>query len=65
MNKDQINGNVQEAKGKIKEIAGEITNDKSLEFKGKVEQKIGKAQVTYGDAKQNFEKTRKTTGKRS
>lgn len=51
MNKDQVEGNAKEAKGKAKEIAGEATGNESLKYKGKAEQVAGKVQSKYGDAK--------------
>jgi uncharacterized protein YjbJ (UPF0337 family) len=56
MNKDQVKGRAKEAKGKVKEVVGEITDDKSLEYKGKVEQVTGKVQAGYGDVTRKFGK---------
>ena len=56
MNKDQIKGLVKEAQGKAKEVTGKIFNDKTLEEKGKVQVTIGKAQVRYGDLKDDLKK---------
>jgi uncharacterized protein YjbJ (UPF0337 family) len=56
MNKDQVNGRVEEAKGKVKKVTGKITGDKTLERKGKVEEIAGKAQAQYGDVKHDFTK---------
>jgi uncharacterized protein YjbJ (UPF0337 family) len=56
MNKDQVKGRVEEAKGKVKKITGKITGDKALERKGKVEEIAGKAQAQYGDVKRDFTK---------
>jgi uncharacterized protein YjbJ (UPF0337 family) len=56
MNKDQVKGHTKEVKGKAKEVAGELTDDKSLKYKGKAEQAAGKIQSGYGDAKNKFNK---------
>src|SRR5258706_9803479 len=40
MDKDRIKGSAQQAKGKIKEVAGKATGDKKLEGEGKAD-KIG------------------------
>jgi uncharacterized protein YjbJ (UPF0337 family) len=56
MNKDQVKGRAKEARGKIKEIAGEVTDDKSLKYRGKAEQVVGKVQAGYGDATRKFGK---------
>ena len=65
MNKEQFKGNARKAEGKIKEVAGKVTDDKSLELKGKLEQQVGKVQISYGDAKQDFKKVKKVSSKRS
>ena len=54
MNKDQVKGRVEEAKGKVKEVAGSIIGDKTLEGKGKVQKNVGRAQASYGDVKKNL-----------
>jgi uncharacterized protein YjbJ (UPF0337 family) len=53
MNKDQVKGVAEQAKGKVKEAAGDLTGNKSLERKGEAEQIKGKVQKNYGDAKEN------------
>ena len=54
MNKDQIEGRVEEAKGKVKEAAGVILDDKELEIEGNVQKNIGKAQSGFGDLKKTI-----------
>jgi uncharacterized protein YjbJ (UPF0337 family) len=51
MNKDQSTGHIKEAKGKIKEVVGNLVGNKDLENKGKIQNALGKAQATFGDAK--------------
>ena len=51
MNKDRIEGSVEQAKGKIKEIAGKATGDSKLESEGKVQQTAGKIQNAVGGFK--------------
>ena len=51
MNKDQTTGRIKEAKGKVKEIVGDLVGNKTLELKGKIQNAQGKAQSTFGDAK--------------
>ncbi len=53
MNKDQIKGRVSEAKGKIKEVAGDLVGNEKLEAKGKAQKILGKAKAKYGDVKQD------------
>ncbi|MGJ7489270.1 CsbD family protein [Variovorax sp. ZT4R33] len=52
MNKDQVEGRIDQAKGKVKEVAGRATGNESLEAKGMAEKTGGKVQSTYGDTKE-------------
>ena len=54
MNKDQHKGAFQKAKGKVKEVTGDVTGNRSLEAKGKLEQAGGTIRKDYGDAKEEF-----------
>ena len=45
MNKDQIKGRVNEAKGTIKEAAGDLVGNDRLKVKGMVQKNLGKAQA--------------------
>ena len=56
MNKDQVNGRINEVIGNVKEIAGKITDNKDLEVKGNIQKNIGKAQADFGDLKNNLKK---------
>jgi len=49
--KDQLKGTFHEAKGKVREIAGNITDDSNLEAKGKAENIAGKVQEKIGQVK--------------
>lgn len=42
--------NVDDAKGRVKEAAGDLTGDKDLEREGKVDQGTGKIKEAVGDA---------------
>lgn len=42
MDKDRIQGSAEQAKGKVKEVAGKITGDAKLESEGKAEKTAGK-----------------------
>jgi len=53
MNKDQVEGRVDQAKGKVKEVAGRLTGNEELEAKGNLDQAAGKVQSTYGDTKES------------
>jgi uncharacterized protein YjbJ (UPF0337 family) len=52
MNKHQVEGRVDEAKGKVKEVAGRVVGNESLEAEGMGDQVKGKVQSGYGDAKE-------------
>jgi uncharacterized protein YjbJ (UPF0337 family) len=51
MNKDQVKGRVETVKGAIKEAAGNLVGNKSLEAEGVVQKTVGKVQSTLGDAR--------------
>ena len=51
MDKDRIEGAAEQAKGKVKEVAGKIAGDSKLEGEGKAEQVAGKIQNTLGGIK--------------
>jgi uncharacterized protein YjbJ (UPF0337 family) len=54
INKDQVKGRAKEAEGKIKQVAGKVVGNKTLETKGMVQKNVGKVQGAYGDAKKNL-----------
>ena len=51
MDKDRIEGSAQQAKGKVKEVAGKITGDTKLESEGKADKVAGKVQNAVGGVK--------------
>ena len=51
MDKDRIKGSAEQAKGKVKEVAGKLTGDSKLEGEGKGDQIKGKIQNTVGGIK--------------
>ena len=51
MDKDRIEGAVEQAKGKVKEVAGKITGDSKLEGEGKADQVVGKVKNAIGGIK--------------
>lgn len=53
MNKDQVNGRMEQAKGAVKEAAGKVGGNDKLEAEGKVDKAAGKTQATYGDVKED------------
>ena len=57
MNKDQVKGRAEQAKGTIKEAAGKVVGNKNLEAEGKMDKVGGKAQATHGDLKEKVADT--------
>jgi uncharacterized protein YjbJ (UPF0337 family) len=49
--KDKVKGTFHEAKGKVREMAGKITDNPKLEAKGKAEKIAGKVQEKIGQVK--------------
>lgn len=57
INKDQVQGRVEQATGKVREVVGNATGNKGMEVAGNVQKNVGKAQTAVGDAKENIAKT--------
>jgi uncharacterized protein YjbJ (UPF0337 family) len=53
---DKVQGTFNEAKGKVKEVAGIITNNPRLEAQGNTEKIGGKIQEEIGEVKQVLRK---------
>jgi uncharacterized protein YjbJ (UPF0337 family) len=53
---DRIEGAIHEAKGKVKETAGQAIGNPDLEVEGKIENFGGKVQRKVGQVEQVFEK---------
>ena len=51
MNRDEMKGKVEKAKGYVKEKAGEITDDPTLEAEGKIDRASGAVRESFGKAK--------------
>jgi uncharacterized protein YjbJ (UPF0337 family) len=51
MDKDRIKGSAEQAKGKVKEVAGKVLGDSKLEAEGKDDQIKGKVQNAIGGIK--------------
>jgi uncharacterized protein YjbJ (UPF0337 family) len=56
VNKNQVKGRIEETMGTIKEAAGKVTGNESLEQKGKLQKVAGKVQAGYGDIKNDIKK---------
>ncbi|MES2945552.1 MAG: CsbD family protein [Pseudomonadota bacterium] len=53
MNKDQVEGRVDQSVGKVKELAGKLVGNERLEGEGLADQAKGKVQTVYGDTKED------------
>ena len=51
VDKDRIKGSAEQAKGKIKEVAGKMTGDSKMQSEGKADQVKGKIQNAVGGVK--------------
>jgi uncharacterized protein YjbJ (UPF0337 family) len=51
MDKDRVEGSLEQAKGKVKEVAGKVTGDAKLEGEGKAQKTAGKIQNAVGGLK--------------
>jgi uncharacterized protein YjbJ (UPF0337 family) len=58
MNKDQIKGRAEEAKGKVKEVAGNIVGNDEMELEGNLEKNVGKVKAGFGDLKDDIKKSK-------
>ena len=56
MNKDQLKGRAERAKGKVKETAADLTGNARLESEAKADQLRGKAKADVGDAKEKVKR---------
>lgn len=54
INKDQVEGRVEEGKGKVKEVTGNVIGDTKMEVEGNIQKNLGKAQADFGDLKQDI-----------
>ena len=54
MSKEQVKGRIEEAKGAVKEVAGELLGDESMEAEGNIQKNVGKVQSGYGDLKKDM-----------
>ena len=56
MNKDQVKGRIEKAKGKIRELTGMIAGNNTLEHNGRIGKTLGSVQARYGDRKEDRKK---------
>jgi uncharacterized protein YjbJ (UPF0337 family) len=51
VDKDRVEGSLEQAKGKVKEVAGKVTGDSKTEAEGQTDQVKGKVKNTIGGVK--------------
>jgi uncharacterized protein YjbJ (UPF0337 family) len=51
MNKDELDGKMREVKGKVKQAAGDLTDDERLHQEGLNDEASGEAQEAFGKAR--------------
>ncbi len=56
MSKEEIKGRGKQAKGKVREEVGKMTNNKTEQLKGKIEQAEGKVREEIGRAARKAKK---------
>lgn len=56
MNKDQVKGVAEQAKGRIKEAAGDLTGNRQLQQEGRADQVGGNVRKGVGDAKEQVKR---------
>jgi uncharacterized protein YjbJ (UPF0337 family) len=49
VNKDQVDGRLKEAAGKVQEVTGRVTGSHTQEAKGAINKNLGAAQAKVGD----------------
>jgi uncharacterized protein YjbJ (UPF0337 family) len=52
MNKDQVKGTLEKAKGQVKETTGKVVGNERLEAEGQADQASGAVQKKVGDVKE-------------
>ena len=56
MNKEQLGGRLDEAKGNVKEQIGKVTNNPGTEAKGVIDQGVGQVKQAIGNFKAEVNK---------
>ena len=64
INKDQVEGRVKEAAGKVQEVAGKAVGSTSQQAKGMLNKVAGASQAKFGDAKETVKEHHKDANKR-
>jgi uncharacterized protein YjbJ (UPF0337 family) len=62
-NKNERAGNVDQAKGKVKQAVGDLTGNDKLKAEGKVDETVGKAKTAVGGAQKKVGAAIESLGK--
>jgi uncharacterized protein YjbJ (UPF0337 family) len=65
INKDQVEGRVKEAAGKVQEVAGKAVGSTTQQVKGNVNKNAGAAQAKFGDVKSDIKDSNKDSNRAS
>ena len=63
-NKDEVQGKADQAKGKIKEVVGDLNNDEQLRDEGTAEKATGQVEEAYGKGRRKVGDAIKDLGKK-
>jgi uncharacterized protein YjbJ (UPF0337 family) len=63
MNRDEVKGKAEALKGKIKQAAGDLTDDPTLHNEGAADEAAGKTRDAFGHAKRKVGEAVEDTGK--
>jgi uncharacterized protein YjbJ (UPF0337 family) len=63
MNRDELEGKTEALKGKVKQAAGDLTNDQDLHDEGVVDEAAGQTQDAFGHAKRKVGEAIEDIGK--
>jgi uncharacterized protein YjbJ (UPF0337 family) len=56
INKDQVQGRIDQLKGSIKEATGKAVGNPTLEVEGNIKKNLGKVQAKVGDIREDLAK---------
>jgi uncharacterized protein YjbJ (UPF0337 family) len=65
INKDQVEGRVKEAAGKVQEVAGKAVGNTTQQVKGSINKNVGAAQAKFGDLKRDVHQANEANQKAS
>jgi uncharacterized protein YjbJ (UPF0337 family) len=63
-NKDEVQGKADQAKGKVKEVVGDLNNDEQLRDEGTADKAAGQVEEAYGKGRRKVGNAIKDLGKK-